>query len=66
MVKGDQEFRPSLFDMIKFAKISVQFEQMRYVRREHPIGPLSQPWDWKYTSAQLLQVMVLRRHAARP
>jgi hypothetical protein len=60
---ADEEWRGSLLECIRHAQIAMAFENRntRHVPEDHP---LSRPDDAKrYTSAQLAQVMVLRRQS---
>jgi hypothetical protein len=56
------DWRPSLMEMIRHGEIAVEFERLREQNRQPPKTDLRRPDDEKrYTSAQLVQVMNLRR-----
>jgi hypothetical protein len=61
MHNADDDWRPSLFDVVRFAAISIRHEERRLAPQPVASGSLSRPWDYKYTADQLKQAMVLRK-----
>jgi hypothetical protein len=59
---ADEDWRPSIAEMMRHASIAIEFEQrQKHTKALDSMGSLRRPGDERYSASQLQQMLILRR-----